>query len=97
VQAVKTECLDHFVVCGERHLRHLVREFVAHYHAERPHQALGNVPLPAAASAGDPPILPFPRGPVRCRTRLGGLLRHYHRAAARTHSIGATSGRHHSR
>jgi putative transposase len=31
------ECLDHFVVCGERHLRHLARELVAHHHAERPH------------------------------------------------------------
>ena len=50
------------------------------YNAERPHQARGNVPLPDADEEG-PRILPFPSGEVRCRERLGGLLRHYHRAA----------------
>jgi hypothetical protein len=70
------------VVCGERHLRHLVREFAVH--AERPHQGPGNVLIPDAEAdaAGEPPIIPFPCGPVRCRSRLGGLLRHDHRAAA---------------
>lgn len=29
-----SECLDHFVIFGERHLRHLLRELVAHYHSE---------------------------------------------------------------
>ena len=24
----------------EKHLQHIVKQFVAHYHAERPHQAL---------------------------------------------------------
>jgi len=83
-QCFRTECLDHFLACGEKHLRHLVKEFVSHYHEERPHQARGNVPLPVAeaADAGEPPLLPFPAGEVRCRKRLGGLLRHYYRAAA---------------
>src|SRR5262245_34809554 len=40
--------LDHFVICGEAHLRYLVNEFVAHCNHERPHQAKGNVPLPDA-------------------------------------------------
>ncbi len=26
----------------EKHLHHLINEFVAHYHLERPHQGLGN-------------------------------------------------------
>lgn len=83
-QSLRTECLDHFLVLGEGHLRHLVREYVEHYNAERPHQARGNVPLPVAAAeeAGEPPVLPFPKGEVKCRERLGGLLKHYHRAAA---------------
>jgi putative transposase len=84
VQSLRQECLDHFVVLGEGHLRHLVREYVEHHNLERPHQGRGNVPLPdaQAADAGEPPTLRFPGGEVRCRERLGGLLKHYHRAAA---------------
>jgi len=83
VQTLKTECLDHFLVCGERHLHHLVTNFVAHYLEERPHQGLGNVPLPEAGKTDDEPaVLSFPTGEVKCRERLGGLLKHYYRAAA---------------
>ncbi|MFO0825079.1 MAG: hypothetical protein U0792_18480 [Gemmataceae bacterium] len=42
------ECVDHFVVCGEKHLNHIVREFLIHYHEERAHQSRGNVPLTVA-------------------------------------------------
>jgi putative transposase len=28
VKTVRTECLDHFVIFGERHLRHLLKEFM---------------------------------------------------------------------
>jgi putative transposase len=79
-QSLRKECLDHFVVVGERHLGHLVREFIEHYNQERPHQAKGNVPLPDADE--EPQILKFPSGEVRCRERLGGLPKHYYRAAA---------------
>jgi putative transposase len=77
VLSIKSECLDHFVVVGEKHLRYLIDEYVAHYHIERPHQGKGNVPLtgaeaPASASVQD----------IVCDERLGGLLRHYRRAAA---------------
>jgi hypothetical protein len=37
------------VIFGERHLCHLLREFVAHYHSERYHQGIGSrliLPLP---------------------------------------------------
>jgi putative transposase len=83
-QSLRQECLDHFLILGEGHLRHLIQEYVEHFNQERPHQARGNVPLPdaQAADAGEPPVLKFPKGEVRCRERLGGLLKHYHRAAA---------------
>ena len=81
VQTLRTECLDHFLILGEGHLRHLVTEFVAHYNEERPHQARGNVPL-SDADQDEPVILKFPTGAVKCRERLGGLLKYYHRAAA---------------
>jgi putative transposase len=81
IRTLRSECLDHFVVCGERHLDYLVKHFVAHYLEERPHQGVGNVPLPDAAG-DEPGTLPFPSGKVKCRERLGGLLKHYYRAAA---------------
>ena len=31
VQSLKTECLDHFCIFGEKHLRHLLNEFVGRY------------------------------------------------------------------
>src|SRR5262249_27443950 len=87
VQSLRVECLDHFLILGEAHLGYIVREFVQHYHQERPHQAKGNVPLcdadaVANADEEEPRILKFPTKKVRCRERLGGLLRHYYRAAA---------------
>jgi putative transposase len=79
VQTIRQECLDHFLILGERHLSHIVKEFVAHSNEERPHQAKGNVPLPDADEP-EPRILSFPSGEVRCSERPGGLLKHYYRA-----------------
>ena len=60
---------------GEGHLRAAIRAFVDHYHEERPHQGLRNALIaPKTTSVG--------RGPVRCRERLGGVLKYYYRAAA---------------
>ena len=42
VQSIKTECLDHFLVFGEKHFDYLCRELVDYYHADRPHQGLDN-------------------------------------------------------
>jgi putative transposase len=81
VQTLRTESLDHFLVLGERHLAHIVKEFVTHYNEERPHQGVGNVPLPEA-NEPEPVILQFPSGEVKCRERLGGLVKHYYRVAA---------------
>jgi hypothetical protein len=41
----------------------------------------GNVPLPDA-DEDEPRVLSLPTGEVRCRERLGGLLKHCYRAAA---------------
>ena len=37
VESAKSECLDRLVLLGEGHLPAAVREFVQHYHEERPH------------------------------------------------------------
>jgi len=82
VQRTKHEVLNHFLVFGENHLRHIVACWLTYYHRFRPHQSLGNVPL---GDAGLPPPEPI-IGPLRlddivCHESLGGLLRHYERAA----------------
>ena len=68
--------MDQFVLFGESSLQHVIREYLAHYHAERNHQGIDNV-------------IPFPdlrlfqqHGPVLKAERLGGLLNFYHRRAA---------------
>jgi putative transposase len=80
VLTVQSECLDHFVVFGEAHLRYLLSEFLEHYHEERPHQGRGNQPLTGVAAPTD--CRPPSRPEVGCRKRLGGLLRHYSRRVA---------------
>jgi putative transposase len=80
VQTIKHECLDLFIVLGEKHLRHLIHEFVAYYHAERPHLATGNLP-PLMTVPPDPIECLGPKDVV-CHEQLGGLLRHYDRKAA---------------
>lgn len=77
VLSIKSECLDKMIPLGERHLRTAVTEFAAHYHAERPHQGLGNELIDKRAEAANDN-----RGAVACRERLGGLLKFYERRAA---------------
>lgn len=69
VQAVKRECLDHFIVFGLGHLAYLIGSWVEHYHEDRPHQGLDN----RLIAGPDPPAHPI--GPIRCKTRLGGVLK----------------------
>jgi hypothetical protein len=76
---VRLESLTYgnFVVLGERHLNHIVREFTAYYHAERPHQSLENLPpMRGAPTDSTEPV------EIACEERLGGLLKHYVRRAA---------------
>jgi hypothetical protein len=72
---VKDECLSKLILFGEPALRAALRAYVEHVHAERNHQGKGNLllfPLEGVRKTG----------PVRCRERLGGLLKFYHREAA---------------
>jgi putative transposase len=82
VQSIKQECLDHFVVFGQRHMDHLCREFLQHYHAERPHQGLENKLLVPRRRQKKRQTDVIPLADVGCRPRLGGLLKHYYRKAA---------------
>ena len=44
MRTAKIECLDHFVIFGELHLGHVLREFVSHYNTERYHQGIVDMP-----------------------------------------------------
>jgi putative transposase len=75
VRSVREECLDHLIILNERHLRRVLREYVEYYNERRPHQGL----------AQDSPLrlTPVsPKGPIRCRNVLGGVIRDYYREAA---------------
>ena len=60
---------------GERHLRRVITEYVAHDHRERNHQGIDNELIAGAA------VLEGQHGRIRRRPRLGGLLNFYERAA----------------
>ena len=77
VRSVKQECLSRLILFGEASLRRALTEYIGHYHSERNHQGKGNVLLFPGIQKKNAAV-----GKMRCRTRLGGLLRFYHRAAA---------------
>ena len=74
VRSIKSECLGQMIFVGQASLDHAVREFVMHYHDERPHQGLANELVRKAIPTGE--------GVVAMSERLGGLLKFYHRQAA---------------
>ena len=78
MRSVKQECLSKLILFGERPLRRVLQQYVAHYHGERNHQGKQNrllFPLPIRGANRD-------NGIVRCKERLGGLLKYYEREAA---------------
>jgi len=80
IQSVKRECLDHFIVFGEAHLRYLIDSYVDYYHRFRPHQGLKNLRI----GETEPPekVNDVKSADLVCHERLSGLLKHYERKAA---------------
>jgi putative transposase len=77
VRSVPEDGLSRCILFGERSLSHVLKEYVAHYHQERPHQGKGNVVLLLS-----PDQDPARHGPIQCRERQGGRLKYYTRDAA---------------
>ena len=77
VRTVRYECLDHTLVFGRGHLERVIRDYVTHYNAERPHRSLELVASAAAHQARGSPASDILRRDV-----LGGLLHEYYAAAA---------------
>jgi putative transposase len=70
----KAECLNHFIVFGEAHLRHILQQWIGYYHKCCPPQELGNVPIDTDLS---PPALRtrFPFENVVCSVRISICVR----------------------
>jgi transposase InsO family protein len=69
IGSIRRECLDHVVVFGERHLRHLLLSYMYYYDTVRTHLSL----------AKDAPVLRLvhPVGRIQPRPVLGGLHHQY--------------------
>ena len=69
IGSIRGECLDHIVVFGERHLRHMLLLYMAYYNGARTHLSLNkDAPIPRSVQAVGC-ILPTPI--------LGGLHHQY--------------------
>ena len=76
VRSLKEECLDEIILFGQESLQHALKEYLAHYHQERPRQGLENViPFPDARAVPK-------TGKVLKSESPGGLPNFYHRNAA---------------
>jgi putative transposase len=78
LRSVRQECLDHLLLLSDAHLRRALREYVAYFNRDRPHQGRGQrMPAPDAS------LGPARRdvGAVIARPVLGGLHHAYRRAA----------------
>jgi len=76
IGTIRRECLDHVIVLNERHLRRVVKEYLAYYHGSRTHLGLEKEsPVPRAMQAQNV-------GPIDSTPILGGLHHRYYREAA---------------
>jgi transposase InsO family protein len=69
IGSIRRECVDHFIVLGEAHLRRILRAYARYYNDVRTHRSLDK----------DAPVSrPVERiGSINARAILGGLHHHY--------------------
>jgi len=76
IGSIRRDCLDHVIVLNERHLRSVLRDYLAYYHDSRTHLGLGK-DAPNSREVEPPScgtIVEFPK--------VGGLHHRYARRAA---------------
>jgi putative transposase len=76
VRTVRAECLDWLLILGRRHLEHVLRRYVTHYNAERPHRALALL-----SPAGSDKRNQLAANTIERHDLLGGLIQEYRAAA----------------
>jgi putative transposase len=76
LRSLKEECLAQIIFFGEKSLHSATVTYLEHFHSEQNRQGMGNRLLIAGSKVGQI------SGEVKCRERLGGLLRYYYRNAA---------------
>jgi transposase InsO family protein len=69
IGSIRRDCLDHVVVFGERHLRHLLKSYLRYYNEARTHQSLDK----------DAPVTRMVHavGSIVAKPLLGGLHHQY--------------------
>jgi putative transposase len=76
VRSIKEECLGKMFFIGQASLHRSITEYMRHFHVERNHQGLENQRIRPEL------VVAAKTGPIQRRTRLGGMLSYYQRAAA---------------
>ena len=76
MRSIKSEALERRIFFSEASLRRTTVCYLDHYHGERNHQGLANRLIVPGEEVGRT------EGAVKCRQRLGGMLRYYYRNAA---------------
>lgn len=71
IGSIRRECVDHIVVLGERHLRHVLLSYMNYYNETRTHLSL-NKDAPISRAVGM-------AGRIIVRPVLGGLHHQYAR------------------
>lgn len=80
IGTLRRELFDRTLILGERHLRQVLHEYLAHYNTARPHRALGQV-SPYQAETTPPAPIDLADYHLRRKTILGGLTSEYQIAA----------------
>ena len=79
IQTIKYECLFKFILFGQRHLDHIVGQWVDYYNKTRSHMERGHLP-PIREAPDEVPKLD--REQIVVRSHVGGLVKSFERRAA---------------
>ena len=80
VRTARAEVTDRMLIAGQRHLRAVLDEYVAHYNQHRPHRAR-NLRPPDSGEITTAPVTDLATAQIRRHKVLGGLIHEYERAA----------------